>query len=200
MKNQQPKNQYCPAIHQGTFKWTYLDPYLDPHHPRLQNRTELNQVEERKKTTIKPIKDQIIVLLDRDKGNHSSTVYNSVHNCCRNQNQLAQFLEANNHLIPISDYVLIITLNLIKMYCSMQLKGQLIWLLVNLIYHHVNSAQPSETTQHPCLPPSADPSMSSEAAATAEYRVKTHSWHSNTDPAFILQLFFFFFLLQVYIS
>lgn len=61
---------------------------------------------------------------------------------------------------------------------------------MNLIYHHVNSAQPSETTQHPCLPPSADPSMSSEAAATAEYGVKIYSWHSNTDPAFILQLFY----------
>lgn len=34
-KNQQPKNQYCPAIHQGTFKWAYLDPYLDPHHLHL---------------------------------------------------------------------------------------------------------------------------------------------------------------------
>lgn len=79
----------------------------------------------------------------------------------------------------------------------MQLKGHLVRLLVKLIYHHVNSAKPSETTQHSCLPPSADPSMSSEAAAKAEYRVKIHSWHSNTNPNFILQLFI---LLYVYIS
>lgn len=64
----------------------------------------------------------------------------------------------------------------------MTLKQPLLWLVVNLINHHVNSAQPSNTTEHPCLPPSADPSTSSEAAAKAE---------NTSNTSMILQLFIY---------